>query len=330
MKKILTYMSVLTIVFSLTACKKDEKEKTWEKEREKIEAKNEQKKEVIKQIGGLLLETKATPEGDKLKIDVRFENTTNEAIPLNYKQDLFKVTVIDETGLAIEDFSITDGERKVIQPKEEINVQKIIDFKNKFGNFDVETKLELMDTENIEYDVNELINKIQFTIEKKTEEIEARYLPTEPQTYIYKTDLGGTVIENYQFFDGNYIQSSNSTSGVKVYELSKDGLYLLYENEKTMDRNIIADVKNTNQQEKRLLIPSPLTEGFVWNEDGDAFKIISTKEKVQIGKTIYKDVVKIEKNAQYNYYYDKNIGLLKVEGEYEDGLKTILELKEIK
>ncbi|MFB8425624.1 hypothetical protein ACFC4S_26765 [Priestia megaterium] len=273
-------------------------------------------------------------EGNKVKVTISMENKTNNPIPLiTNNNQLFSVKLLKKDGSVLEKEIIDQRDRKQILRKEKVSWE--VEFE---ANLDdkvvVESDLLLKSKKYQKYDLENPVQKEP--VIATTEKIETPKIAFAPdKKLIYTYEVGkkeGYIQQKFQNFDGNKVQSFSEQKGVQLYSQESDGIYYLSSPDSVGD---IDATKFIQKNEMTKIIPYPLVEGTTWTVGKKKYGLSDANLKVKTPLDTFDnciEVTEIDKKVTRYYYYQKDIGLVKVKRARSKFLpaKTELQLVEIK
>lgn len=273
-------------------------------------------------------------EGNKVKVTITMENKTNVPIPLvTNNGQLFSVKLLKKDGTALEKEIIDQRDRKQILRKEKVSWE--VEFE---ANIDdevvVESDLLLKSKKYQKYNLENAVQKEPVIAStKKIETPKIAFAPDKKLIYTYEVGKKeGYIQQEFQNFDGNKAQSFSEQNGVQIYSEESDGIYYLSSPDSVGD---IDATKFIQKSEMDKIIPYPLVEGTTWTVGKKKYRLSDTDLKVKTPLDTFDnciEITEIDKKVTRYYYYQKDIGLVKVKRARSKFLpaKTELQLVEIK
>jgi len=273
-------------------------------------------------------------EGNKVKVTIAMENKTNDPIPLvTNNGQLFSIKLLKKDGTVLEKEIIDQRDRKQILRKEKVSWE--VEFE---ANIDdevvVESDLLLKSKKYQKYNLESAVQKEPVIAStKKIETPKIAFAPDKKLIYTYEVGKkDGYIQQEFQNFDGNKVQSFSKQNGVRIYSQESDGIYYLSSSDSVGDIDATSFIQ---KDEMNKIIPYPLVEGTTWTVGKKKYRLSDTNLKVKTPLDTFEnciEVTEVDKKVTRYYYYQKDIGLIKIKRARSKFLpaKTELQLVEIK
>ena len=277
---------------------------------------------------------KVLNEGNKIKVTLTMENNTIDPIPLLTSDGkLFSIKLKKKDGKLLDKEMIDQRDRKQILSKEKVSWDVAFE-----ANLDdeviIESDLLLKSKEYQKFHIkNEVQSEPVYASTEKIETPKIAYAPNKHLIYTYEAGKKGIeYTEDFKDFDGNKVQSFSKQKGVQIYSEEADGIYYL------SSPDTIGDIDATKFIQKdgmNKIIPYPIIEGTTWTTGKKKYRLSDANLKVKTPYGLIDDcieVTEVENKITRYYYYNKDIGLVKVKRQKSRFLpaKTEVQLKEIK
>ncbi|MFP7487260.1 hypothetical protein SFC65_24185 [Priestia filamentosa] len=273
----------------------------------------------------------ATSEQNKVNVEVTLENTNDDSFPLLMENHhLFEVRLEEKDGTLVDKRFIDETERKEILKKEKLNWNVTFE-----ANMDKEliVKTNLLLHSNSTYNIGLPHKEKRASVYVKTKTLDTAplsYIPMQDKIYTYKPINKEEYTEEVSFFNGNKLQTFSKQNGVTIYAQEPDGIYSLTVPDPYGDIDGTQFVTKDNMD---LVIPLPVKQGQTWSKDKKNYRVSDSDVLVKTDMGFFKHCIEItetyKKNTRY-YYYQKDIGLVKVKEAREVWpSKTILELTKL-
>lgn len=293
---------------------------------------------IVREYSDVNLSADVSPNKKEVQVLIELENRSDEEIPLNTNEgNLFLVVLKNEKGEEVLRQTVKNSERNKLMPKEKALWEALLPIEL-YGSIAVDVELLLKDSKNVMYSLEN--TKVQETayIEEPAKIEKKPFIPMEPLQYTYKTNSKKEPIkkEEFLFMETGYAQSRDKDHGVSVYELRKDGLYVLRADDPIGDINFIEEAKGIKTKE--LVLKMPAKVGEKWKKNKAEYKIVSVSEEVKTAFKTFEGAVKVEiregKNLWYSYYHE-DYGFIKMESVMKNSknkkqsVRSELELKSV-
>lgn len=255
-----------------------------------------------------------TTSQNAINVTTTIENEKKQPIPLLLEDNkLFSIILKKEDGTILQRKYIIANSRKQIQRQEkvswDVNLEENMDEK-----LIVEVKLLLKSNKYQQFQIAEQTKEEPiFVSTKRLEEKKVPYAPRNNLMYIYESGNGKQKYqEKVSFSNDSKIQSFSTLKGVQIYSQEDDGIYYLSSSDPFGD---IDGTQFVNREDMNKIIPFPLIEGTSWKVGKLRYSLSNTNINVKTPLGLFKNCIEItesgEKVTRY-YYYNKDIGLLKV------------------
>ncbi|MED2737317.1 hypothetical protein [Bacillus toyonensis] len=272
----------------------------------------------------------AITKDNDVNVQLSLENNNSFPIPiLLADQNLFSVKLKKEDGTVVEEQLIErDPQRDMIQKQEKLEWN--VHFKGGSNErLVVETQLLLKGDND---------NKIELVNEVQTKHIKVNplindiypvsFAPNKEKRYEYQTE-DGTVVstEVFKIFNKNKIQSVIENNGLNIISIEGDGIYKKNITDSADEVDITDSILKEDMEK---ILPMPITKGISWDVNNKHY--ILSEESIKVATPIgdFEDAVEvteIDGDSKKFYYYQKDIGLIKVKKYIDDSTAAQTEMQ---
>ncbi|WP_088361793.1 hypothetical protein [Bacillus cereus] len=276
----------------------------------------------------------AITKDNDVNVQLSLENDSSFSIPiLGEDQNLFSIKLKKEDGTVLEEkFIEKDPQRKMINKQEKLEWS--VHFKGGSNErLVVESQLLLKgDNSNM----LELIDEVQTRhIRVKPLVVDTfalTFAPNKDKRYEYQAE-DGTLIssEVFTIFNKNKVQSVVENSGLNVISIEDDGIYKKNIPESAEEVDITDSILKEDMEK---ILPMPISKGASWDVDNKHYTLSEEAIKVSTPIGDFEDAVEvteIDGDIKKFYYYQKDIGLIKVKKYIDESspAKTEMQLAKI-
>lgn len=278
---------------------------------------------VAKVYKGLSLQTKVTLDEETVKGTFILGNEATEEMPL-YTQNgkLIRYKIVDDTGMTIAEGIVDEKSRTTLQAKEEVQYAFEFSIREAKGSAVTIYANLLLENKNLEsYVKSELETSIDVQLSNKT-----AYIPGKTVTYTYlKPNDEQSQKETYAYFEKGYIQKNSELTGISVYSVEEDGIYLVYNDPEKLELNEANVISKVDKTMKQKVLPIPMKKGQTWTNDNIYYSVLDTAQTVTTPAGTFTDVaeVKMESSPEVRLYYSEKNGLVEVSVVTEGGINPV-------
>lgn len=318
-----TKLSVLLISASLllVACNQETTKTHEPSDLVKIE------KSLPREYQGLHIEMESYLLEETLTVKTVIKNQSEQEIPLHYETNHFASISLATEEKVVQEV-VLPFDQDSLKAKEEVVFETSYILPNVDQEYVVKAHVYLEDKEQWRYKKEEL-TAVEAVRKEKSQELV--FLPKEKVTYVYENKRNEAITKKevtFLHFKDGFVQSVDTALGTTIYYVDQKGIYTAYKHDRVMEKNLIGNV----DYNKQLVLSFPIKQGTNWELEGVRYEITALDQTVVTPFEAFHDVIEVTSDfgTGMKYFYQKDIGLLKVQVKNGDKWETTTELVEKK